>query len=55
MIGGTEDKIVTAEASRELQERIVGAELFLYEGLSHALYEEAKDFLDRVRDFCMKG
>ena len=55
VIGGTEDKIVTAEASRELAERIVGAELFLYEGLSHALYEEAKDFLDRVRDFCLKS
>lgn len=55
VIGGTEDKIVTAEASRELAERIVGAELHLYEGLSHALYEEAKDFLDRVRDFCLKS
>ena len=54
IIGGTEDGIVTAEGSRELAGQIVGAELFLYEGLSHALYEEAKDFLDRVRDFCLK-
>ena len=52
VIGGSEDKIVTAEGSRELAERIVGAELLIYPGLSHALYEEAKDFLDRVRDFC---
>ena len=55
IIGGTVDQIVTAEGSRELAGRIVGAELYLYEGLSHALYEEAKDFLDRVGDFCRKG
>ena len=55
VIGGTQDRIVTAEASRELGEQIVGAELFLYEGLSHALYEEAGDFLNRVRDFCLKN
>ena len=54
IIGGTEDGIVTAEGSRELAGQIVGAELFLYQGLSHALYEEAGDFLDRVRDFCLK-
>lgn len=54
IIGGTEDGIVTGEASRELAGRIAGAELYLYEGLSHGLYEEAKDFLDRVRDFCLK-
>lgn len=54
VIGGTEDKIVTAQGSRELAEEIVGAELMLYEGLSHALYEEAGDFLDRVAEFCEK-
>ena len=54
VIGGSEDKIVTVEGSRELAERIVGAELQIYKGLSHALYEEAKDFLDRVDAFCMK-
>ncbi len=52
IIGGSEDKIVTAQGSRELAERIPGAQLLLYPGLSHALYEEAKDFLDRVGDFC---
>ena len=52
VIGGTEDRIVTGEASREIAERIPGSELFLYEGLSHGLYEEAPDFLRRVADFC---
>ena len=30
----------------------MGAELYLYEGLSHAFYEEAKDFQERVAVFC---
>lgn len=54
VIGGDADKIVTVQGSRELAERIVGARLQIYEGLSHALYEEAKDFLDRVADFCLE-
>lgn len=54
VIGGSEDKIVTVQGSRELAERIAGAKLQIDEGLSHALYEEAKDFLDRVDAFCMK-
>lgn len=52
VIGGSEDKIVTELGSRELAEGIVGAELRIYPGLSHALYEEAGDFLDRVAEFC---
>lgn len=54
VIGGTEDGIVTGAASEELAAEIPGAELFLYEGLSHALYEEAPDYLERVRQFCGK-
>ncbi len=52
VIGGTDDRIVTAEASREIAEQIPGSELYLYEGLGHGLYEEAPDFLRRVADFC---
>ena len=51
-IGGTEDRIVTGEASREIAERIPGCGLYLYEGLGHGLYEEAPDFLRRVAEFC---
>ena len=51
VIGGAEDKIVTARASRELAERIPEAQLVIYSGLSHALYEEAPDFWKRVREF----
>ncbi len=51
IIGGTSDKIVGAAASVELANQIGHSELYLYEGLGHALYEEAKDFPSRVMDF----
>ena len=52
VIGGTDDRIVTGEASVEIAGRIPGSELYLYEDLGHGLYEEAPDFLERVADFC---
>lgn len=52
VLGGTDDRIVTGLASREIAERIPGAQLYLYEGLGHGLYEEAPDWLGRVADFC---
>ncbi len=52
VIGGTEDKIVTGAASEEIAAQIPGSELYMYDGLSHGLYEEAPDFLQRVADFC---
>ena len=52
VIGGTEDKIVTGQASMEIAEKIAGCELYMYEGLGHGLYEEAPDFLDRIMDMC---
>lgn len=51
VIGGTEDKIVTGEASKEIADRIQGSSLYMYEGLGHGLYEEAQDFLDRIISF----
>ena len=52
VIGGAEDRIVTGEASRELNGRIPGSRLILYGGLGHGLYEEAPDFLGQVAAFC---
>ena len=52
VIGGSEDKVVTGEASAEIARAIPGSELYIYEGLSHGLYEEAPDFLRRVAAFC---
>ncbi len=53
VIGGTDDRIVTGEASREIASRIPGAELYMYDGLGHGLYEEAPDFWGRVKEFCI--
>lgn len=51
IIGGTEDKIVGSAGSDELREGIGGSRQYMYEGLGHAAYEEAKDFYDRVYAF----
>lgn len=52
VIGGTEDQIVTGQASVEISEKIPGCELYMIDGLGHGLYEEAPGFLDRVMAFC---
>ena len=54
VIGGECDKVVGAEASVELADKIPNSELFIYEGLGHGLYEEAKDFIGRIRSFLSK-
>ena len=51
IIGGDEDKIVGVAASIELANMIKDSELFIYKGLGHAVYEEAKDFNKRVMRF----
>lgn len=50
VIGGRKDKIVGGQASVELAEKL-GCELYMYENLGHAVYEEAKDFNQRVYEF----
>ena len=51
ILAGAEDKIVGVRASCELHEQIPQSELFVYEGLGHAAYEEAEDFNERVFRF----
>ena len=51
IIGAGQDKIVGSEAAKELHEAIPGSECFIYEKLSHAAYEEAGDYQDRVLRF----
>ena len=53
VIGGREDKIVTAQASEEIAQRIPDCRLYIYDSLGHGLYEEAPDFFLRVKDFYM--
>ena len=51
VIGGDDDKIVGISSSVELADKIEDSQLFIYKGLGHALYEEAKDFNERVMGF----
>lgn len=53
VIGGTQDKVVTGEASEEIAEKL-GCEIYMYEELGHAAYEEAADFNQRVLNFLKK-
>ena len=54
VIGAREDKVVGVNGSIELAEKI-GCELYIYEHLGHAAYEEAPDFNRRVLDFFNEG
>lgn len=51
VIGGDNDRIVGVNASYEIADKIKNCELFIYKGLGHAAYEEARDFNKRVQDF----
>lgn len=52
IIAGSDDKTVGKEAAYELNKGISNSELFIYKGLGHGAYEEAKDFYDKVLEFC---
>ena len=52
ILAGSEDHTVGNEAAYELNSAIAGSRLFIYEGLGHGAFEEAKDFYDRVLAFC---
>jgi pimeloyl-ACP methyl ester carboxylesterase len=51
VLGGTEDRIVSGEASRELASRIPDALLHMFEGYSHGAFEQAADFHEWILDF----
>ncbi|MBR3973729.1 MAG: alpha/beta hydrolase [Oscillospiraceae bacterium] len=51
VIGGEQDRCLGGDASREIAERIPDAKLYMYDRWGHGLYEEAKDFNQRVLDF----
>ena len=51
VLGGAQDRIVTAEGSREIAGRL-GCELHIYDDGFHSVYEEqAQDFNRRVKEF----
>ena len=53
VIGGKQDKVVTGEASEEIAKKL-DCEIYLYEKLGHAAYEEAADFNQKVFDFLIE-
>ncbi len=50
VIGAGEDRIVGADASRQIAEK-TGGELYIYDGYGHAAYDEAPDYKDRLFEF----
>ena len=54
ILGGRKDKTVTGEASEELHAMLEGSELYMYDEYGHAIYEEAKDFNDRILSFLQR-
>lgn len=52
-IGAREDKVFNYTLSEELAEA-VGGEIYIYEGYGHAVYDEAGDYVERLRGFYEK-
>ncbi len=55
IIAGDNDKTVGNDGPAEMSAAIPNNEVFIYKGLGHGVHEEAKDFYDRVYEFCEKG
>ena len=53
VIGGGIDQVVGGAASKEIADKLK-CEMYLYENLGHAAYEEAKDFNQKVLEFLKK-
>ena len=51
IIGGNDDNTVGVNASYKMKEKIEHSEIYIYKGLGHAAYDEAKDFYNRVYEF----
>lgn len=51
VIGGDSDFVVGLNTSEEMAERILNAQVHVYQGLGHGAFEEAKDFNHRVLQF----
>ena len=54
IIGADQDKVLGPAASEEMQGVIPNSQLYMYEGYSHGVYEQAKDFNARVLEFLMR-
>lgn len=53
IIGADRDNVLGGQASNELNEQIPGSWIYMYEGYSHGVYEQARDFNDRMLRYLM--
>lgn len=53
IIGADQDKVLGPAASKEMQGVIPDSQLYMYEGYSHGVYEQANDFNSRVLRYLM--
>lgn len=51
IIGAEQDMVVGGNASREIASGISGSLLYMYPDYGHGVFEEAKDFNQRIREF----
>ena len=54
VIGADRDKVLGGKASGEIASAIQDSELYMYEGYSHGVYEQAKDFNSRVLEYLIR-
>lgn len=54
IVGAGEDNVLSAEASIEIHEKIKGSQIYMFEGYSHGVYEEAKDFNECIYNYLIK-
>lgn len=54
IVGALKDKVLGIEGSLELAEKIKYSELYIYDEYSHGVYEQAKDFDDRILEYLRK-
>ncbi len=53
IIGADQDGVIGPDASSEMNARIPGSQMYMYEGYSHGVYEQTKDFNNRVLRYLM--
>lgn len=54
VIGGGKDRTVGPDAAKELADKIKGSELLMYPEYGHGLYDQAKDFKQKVYEFLVR-
>ena len=55
ILGAEDDRVVSAEGSKELARILKGSRLYIYGGAGHAVYDEAPDYRERIRSFFCEG